>query len=192
MAVAARATLERSSFTPGDDVFVLGAGPMGTFSALIAESSGGNAVIGGLSNDEPRFETISAIGIETVNLEVTSLEAVSEEATGGTFDILIDATGSTAALEENIEVLRRGGDAVVIGIPTGRLGIPTPSFVRGERRVSGSYGATIADFERAIDILGTVESEMSELLRRYDVEAVDDAFRNFLEGDVIKPIIDVN
>lgn len=192
MAVAARATLERSSFTPGDDVFVLGAGPMGAFSALIAEYSGGNVVIGGLSNDEPRFETISGLGIETANLEVNSVEAVAEEATDGWFDIIIDATGSTAALEENIHILRPGGDAVVIGIPTGTLGVPSPSFVRGERRVSGSYGATINDFERAIAILVNVQSEMTELLRSYDVSDADTAFQNFLDGEVIKPIINVS
>lgn len=190
MAVSARAVLRRSSLEPGDDVLVLGAGPMGAFSALIADHSNANVVVGGLPSDEVRFGMLDRV--ETVNLEATPLEELAAETVHDGFDIVIDATGSSAALEDGLEVLRRGGEAVVIGIPHGTIGVPVPSFVRGEKTVKGSYGATIGDFERAIRVIDGLAPRITRTITQYDPNDATTAFNDFKNGRVIKPVFDVS
>lgn len=191
MAVAARATLARTDLRSGDDVLVLGAGPMGAFSALVADRSGAHVVVGGLERDRPRFEVLHDIGLETATLEDTTPAAVAAERADGSFDVLVDATGSTAALEGGMRAVRPGGEGVVIGIPSGRMGVETPSFVRSEQRVSGSYGARPADFERALEIIADLGDRLDRTLVDVDPADAPDAFQAFANGEIIKPVLDV-
>ncbi|MFD1600208.1 zinc-dependent alcohol dehydrogenase [Halobellus rarus] len=192
MAVAARATLHRTNLTTGDDVLVLGAGPMGAFSALIGDTLAANVTVGGLSRDKPRFAVLEDLGIRTVNLETTSTSECANEYADGGFDVVVDATGSTSALTDGIAAARPNGEAVVIGIPSGSLDIPTPDFVRQEQRVSGSYGATPADFERALEIMEGVPDELDAMSQSYEPDDVERAFRSFADGEVIKPILETS
>jgi L-iditol 2-dehydrogenase len=190
MAVAARATLDRVTVGPGDDVLVLGAGPMGAFSALIADHANADAVVGGLAADEDRFRILEESGVATANLESTTLPDVAGEVADGAFDVFVDATGSASVLEGGLDVVRPGGEAVVIGIPGEPMGVPAPSFVRSEKRVSGSYGARAADFERALGVLVGLGDRLDPAVARYDPADPEAAFRDFAAGAVVKPLFD--
>lgn len=190
MAVAARATVNRTNLTTGDDVLVLGAGPMGAFSALIGDTLAANVTVGGLSRDRPRFAVLEDLGIRTVNLETTSASESATEYADGGFDVVVDATGSTSALADGLAAARPNGEAVVIGIPSGNLGVTAPEFVRQEQRVSGSYGARPADFERALEIIEGVPDELDAMSQSYEPDDVEDAFRAFADGEIIKPILE--
>ncbi len=190
MAVAARATVNRTNLTTGDDVLVLGAGPMGAFSALIGDTLAANVTVGGLSRDRPRFAVLEDLGIRTVNLETTSASESATEYADGGFDVVVDATGSTSALADGLAAARPNGEAVVIGIPSGNLDVTAPEFVRQEQRVSGSYGARPADFERALEIIEGVPDELDAMSQSYEPDDVEDAFRAFADGEIIKPILE--
>lgn len=191
LAVAARAVLDRASVTAGDSVLVAGPGPMGAFSALITEEVGASVVVGGLPRDKARFNLLEAAGIQTANLDERTPIDLARELTDGGFDRFVDATGAAPVLEDTMEAVRRGGEAVVIGIPTGTLGLPSPSFVRGEKRVSGSYGAQPIDFERAISLLDDEEFPIDALRSAYHPEAVQTAFEAFAEAEVVKPVLNI-
>jgi L-iditol 2-dehydrogenase len=190
MAVAARATVHRTRITAGDDVLVLGAGPMGAFSALIGDTLAAHITVGGLSRDTPRFAVLEELAIRTVNLETTSASEAANDYADGGFDVVVDATGSTSALSDGMAAARPNGEAVVIGIPSGNLGVQTPDFVRQEQRVSGSYGATAADFERAIEIMQNAPDKLDAMSRSYEPDDIESAFESFANGDVIKPILE--
>lgn len=191
LAVAARAVLDRANVTAGDSVLVAGPGPMGAFSALIAEAVGASVVVGGLPRDQARFDLLETAGIQTADLDERPPVDLGRELTDGGFDRFVDATGAAPVLEDAMEAVRRGGDAVVIGIPTGTLGLPSPSFVRGEKRVSGSYGAQPMDFERAISLLDDEDFPIDPLRSEYRPEAVQTAFEEFAEAKVVKPVLDI-
>lgn len=191
LAVAARAVLDRADISAGDSVLVAGPGPMGAFSALVAEAVGASVVVGGLPRDQARFDLLEVAGIQTADLEEQTPVDVARELTDGGFDRFVDATGAAPVLEDAMEAVRRGGEAVVIGIPTGTLGLPSPSFVRGEKRVSGSYGAQPVDFERAISLLDDEEFPIDALRSDYRPGAVQMAFEEFAEAEVVKPMVDI-
>jgi L-iditol 2-dehydrogenase len=190
-AVAARAVLERAAVSPGDRVLVAGPGPMGAFSALIAEAIGAEVVVGGLPQDEGRFERLAEAGIATADLTETPATALAGELTDGGFDRFVDATGAASVLEDAMGAVRRGGEAVVIGIPSGTLGLPSPSFVRGEKRVSASYGAQPLDFERAIRLLDRPEMAVDSLRTVYAPGDVQTAVEAFAAAEVVKPVLDI-
>ncbi|MFB6134311.1 MAG: zinc-binding dehydrogenase, partial [Halanaeroarchaeum sp.] len=154
------------------------------------DRTGADIVVGGLNRDRPRFEVLNGIGIETEVLEATTPHDVAA-ARGEPFDVLVDATGSTAALEDGLRAVRPGGEAVVIGIPSGTMGVETPSFVRSEQRVSGSYGARPADFERAIELIEDLGDRIDRTIVDFAPENAPDAFTAFAEGEVIKPVLNI-
>lgn len=188
LSVAARAVIERGQAEPGDSVLVVGPGPMGAFAALIVSTLGASVVVGGLPQDSERFHLLESVDIDTADLTSTSPRALASDTRSGAFDLIIDATGSAAVLEDVVGTLRPGGAVVVVGIPSGQLGIPSPAFVRSENRVSASYGALPRDFERSIRLLQG-DFPIEKLVTEFDPREPAAAFDAFASGTVIKPLL---
>lgn len=106
--------------TPGDNdvVAVLGAGPVGACvtRALIADGAEHVVV---LDRDRARLEAIAALGVETVDVGATNAEmALARMTDGRGADIVVDAVGATDAYGSALEIVRRGGRIVVVGVYT--------------------------------------------------------------------------
>jgi L-iditol 2-dehydrogenase len=189
--IAARAVLTRSSVEPGDDVLVQGPGPIGVLTAAIADSIGADVVVSGLGRDTAaRLPLVSDLGIDTVNVEETSLEGVADERTrGGGFDRIFDATGHRSGIETGIEHVRKGGEIVMVGIPNGPSTVSLAGAVRGEVTVETSYGSTWRNFEQALRLLedGSVDAE-AIVDDGFSVKDPTAAFEAFLASETCKPV----
>ena len=89
-------------FKPGDDVAVLGCGPIGLFEALLARVGGANKVfITGLAIDKKRLELARDLGFITINAEEHPVRDVIMDMTGGWgVDVVFDATSATGVVFE--------------------------------------------------------------------------------------------
>jgi L-iditol 2-dehydrogenase len=101
LAVAVHA-VKRSGMKAGDNVLVLGAGPIGQF-CLVAAKAYGAARIIVTDVKGPRLDTVSLFGADgTVNVAglspEESAEAVKKEFPGGKIDVVLDAVGNEASL----------------------------------------------------------------------------------------------
>ena len=81
--VAVRAMETLVFFKPGDDVAVLGTGPVGLFEALLARAAGaGKVFVTGLTADKKRLELAQQLGFIAVNAEEQSVQDVIMRNTG--------------------------------------------------------------------------------------------------------------
>ncbi|XVH33410.1 zinc-dependent alcohol dehydrogenase (plasmid) [Haloferacaceae archaeon DSL9] len=190
-AIAARAVLDRSVVDPGDNVLVEGPGPIGALTAAIAHSIGANVTVSGLGQDQTfRLPLVEKLGPRAVNVQETPLEAVAEDETGEVgFDVIFDTTGHHSGVENAAEVVRRGGQIVVVGLPASDSEFFFTPLVRGEVELTTSYGSTWRDFEKAIDLINRGAIDADAITDdSYSVEEPVEAFESFLAGEACKPI----
>ncbi len=141
------------SVRPGDDVLVIGAGPIGVLMTWMAlQRRARRAFI--TDPIPPRRRLAAAQG--AIALEDDDPEDVLRKATDGRgVDVVIDAAGFEATWALGLRAVRPGGriEAVGLGSPGGRIDFFT---VAGkEVSITGSFAWTDEDFVRA---LGLIES----------------------------------
>lgn len=192
--VAVRAVCRNSRVRPGDSVLVEGPGPIGLLSAQIARAQGGKVTVSGVEQDAAvRLALAEDLGFRTINVDRQGSEELLDPASlAEGFDVVIDATGHPNGLTTGVEVVRSGGQIVLVG-QTGETTMPYSPLVRGEIDLQCSYASTTEDFERAFTMLGdgTVATE-SMVDTTVDPEDPTAAFEAFLEGQTVKPLFDVS
>ena len=104
---------------PRDVVAVVGAGPVGFFCVQAARSLGAARVFA-LDREPSRLALAAQVGAEAVDVnERHPATALADATEGRGADVVIEAVGSTAAFETAVDVVRRGGRVVVVGMYAG-------------------------------------------------------------------------
>lgn len=197
LAVTHRAVTTQGKVSPGDYVLVQGPGPMGAFSALVAQSAGADVVVSGLESDASRLDFLEETGVDTVINPFTDNQSASEFARKyterGGFDVTIDATGVAPALNTSIEATRNGGAVVVLGIIPDAVSVEMSDLVRSEVDLRTSHGSTTEDFLRALALLDSPDPLPVDALidTSYSPNKPHDAFEAFIDAKVIKPVFDI-
>lgn len=97
LAIVISCVAERTKVCVGDFVTIVGAGPIGILSALVAKSCGAKTVVMlGVAADEPlRFPTALKLGVDrTINVMQEDPIAVISQLTGGRMsDMVVEASG---------------------------------------------------------------------------------------------------
>ena len=189
--IAARAVLTQSMTEPGHNVLVEGPGPIGVLTACIADSMGANVTVSGLGRDGAyRLPLVEELGVDTLNLDDTDLQDFADAETDDVgFDVVFDTTGHRSGVEMAVDVVRKGGQVVVVGLP----GEPSELFmtpaVRGEVDINTSYGSTWRNFEQALRLMdnGAVDAE-TIVDASYSTEDPEAAFEAFLNSETCKPV----
>lgn len=101
-----------------DLVAVLGAGPVGACVTRALVADGARHIVV-LDRDTARLEAIAALGVATVDVGATNPEmALARMTDGRGADVVIDAVGATEAYGSALEIVRRGGRVVIVGVYT--------------------------------------------------------------------------
>lgn len=109
---------ELAGVGPRDTVAVIGAGPVGFFAIQAALARGAERVFA-LESAADRLALAERVGAIAIDVAAHHAQmAVAERTDDRGADIVIEAVGQPAALESAIDVVRRGGRVVVLGMYT--------------------------------------------------------------------------
>ncbi len=137
----------------GDDVLVIGAGPIGALMARMALERGAERV---LITDPIASRLEIARGQGAIPLEGEDPEAALLEVTAGRgVDVVIDAAGFEATWALGLRAVRPGGRFEAVGLGTPGARIDVFAVAGKEIRVTGSFAWTDEDFERAIELIAS-------------------------------------
>ncbi len=160
LAIGAHA-VSRARPSPGDQVLVVGAGPIGIAAALFARLDGAKVTI--LDVRQPRLEYArTRLGLDVL---IGSQEAVPAELaarTGGEmFDCVYDATGNIGAMRRGLDYVAHGGTYVLLSVVKEEIAFPDPEFHKRETTLLASRNALSADFERVVSAIkgGMIHAE---------------------------------
>ncbi|MDN3567312.1 alcohol dehydrogenase catalytic domain-containing protein [Paeniroseomonas aquatica] len=136
----------------GDTVLVLGPGTIGQAIALMARLAGAARVIVAGRADAPRFDVLRALGFtEIVDVADGPLRDQVMALTGGRpVDVVLEATGVPASLNDGLSVLRKGGIIVAAGIHADALTLPLTDFVRQRHQLRATHGAARRTWDRVM------------------------------------------
>jgi len=116
----------RANVAPGDMVLVVGAGPIGIAAVQFAKAAGGEVTVLELSPDRREF-VANAFGV-----------AVTGEATGERYNVVLDATGNVHAMQASFDAVDFAGRLVFIGHTKGPIQFDNPTFHSREMTVMAS------------------------------------------------------
>jgi 2-desacetyl-2-hydroxyethyl bacteriochlorophyllide A dehydrogenase len=132
--------VERAQIVKGQDVLVVGAGPIGLAVVQFAIAQGGNVTV--MEPNEGRREFVERFGAKAVADVESRL-----------YEVVFDATGNVAAMEKSFERVNFGGKLVFVGLVQNRISFDDPLFHRREMTVMSSrnsanaFPAIMADIE---------------------------------------------
>ncbi len=152
LAIGAHA-VRRGQVSSGDDVLVVGTGPIGLGVALFARLSQANVVV--FDRDSERAAAAASIlGVPALPSGGPSGgdvgESVGAFTQGDGFKVVFDATGSPTAIEKGFDLVAHGGRYVLVSVVKEAVTFQDPDFHRKEMTLFGSRNATTQDFERVI------------------------------------------
>ena len=154
MTVSAEA-VDTGEFRAGDRVLVLGPGNIGQGIALFSRAAGAAQVVIVGKDDSLRLDVLRRMGFaDTVDLGVRMLqEALAPYLAVGKFDVVFEATGVPAVVQQALDVLRKRGILVIAGIHPGPASVNLTRLVREHQQIRGTYRAPIATWTRVIGFL---------------------------------------
>ncbi|MCG7851476.1 MAG: alcohol dehydrogenase catalytic domain-containing protein [Methanosarcinaceae archaeon] len=169
LAVVIKGVLERTKVKPEDFVVVLGCGPVGLLAANAVKAGGARSVmITGTDLDEgTRLKAARQMNIDHVlNIQQKNIkEAVLSLTNGIGADLVVEACGVEAAINQAFDILRTDGRIAAIG-HTGRdsLSVPWETGLRKAAHVTWSFSSNWSSWERAVSMLSCNKIEADQIV----------------------------
>lgn len=192
-AVAYNALVERATVTPGDLVVIQGAGAIGALALQIARLRGaGTTVVLGTPVDQHRLATLRELGAD-YTLDITKEDAgalIASLGDGFGADLVVDATGVSAALRQSLELVRPFGSIAKIGWGPQPLGFSLDPLVAKAVTLYGSFSHTWTTWERVLSLFSTGALDTTRVLGGvYELAEWERAFEDMEAGRNIKSVM---
>jgi len=184
--------VRKSGLKIGQTAYIIGGGPIGILTAMIAKAAGASrAVIGEINDYRIRF--IKELGLEVADLRETDLEkAVSALTENKGFDVVFEDSASRAGFNDMIKAARLGGTIMLVGMPDEKQLVDITACAKRELHLIGCRIHPQTDYSAALDILkssefnGQIESLITHTFPFDQVEeAMEFAVKDQEHGKII-------
>lgn len=191
------AAVNTARIQPGDTVAVVGCGGVGLNTIQGAKYAGAERIIA-IDMVASKLELARKFGA-TDTVDASSANAVSEvmDMTGQRgADVAFEVIGLGPTIEQTINMTRRGGQAILVGVPRMDVMVQVPAFfgvVLMEKTIKGCwYGSS--NVQQDVPKLARLYKEgklmLDELIsREIPLEGVNDAFEAMKTGEVARSVI---
>jgi alcohol dehydrogenase/L-iditol 2-dehydrogenase len=188
--VAYNALCVNGRVRPGDDVLVIGPGPIGLLCALMAKLSGaGRVIVAGLPRDRFRFTVARALGVD-VTLEAGVAEYITGIADGLGVDMVVDASGASAALQLAMQAVRPAGQIVKVGWGPQPLNFSLDPAVQKNVTIQGSFSHNWPVWERVISMIVAGQINLEPVISRVaSLSEWLDCFEKMHSGELVKAVL---
>ncbi len=164
MTVSAEA-VANGAVKAGDRVLVIGPGTIGQGAALLARLAGAAEVVVAGREDLPRLTLLAKLGLTVLEVGTGTIGAALEaRGIPGDFDVVIEAAGVPALIDQALRLLRRGGILVVCGIHPSPAAINLTQLVRGQNQIRGSYRAPLDTWPHVMNLMVENASVFQQLI----------------------------
>lgn len=184
-AVAVHA-LRQAGIDIGDAVLIMGAGPIGLMLAMWARAWGAGKVL--LADiDDKKLAFARGLGFDnTCNVRETELTAWLSGVTSAGADLVVEASGSSAAFEQCMLAARTFGRVVLMGNPDGDMRLSQDAYwaiLRKQLKVSGTWNSSYSNLPRnewklALDFMASGRLNLKPLVtHRVGLDTLFDAMK---------------
>jgi L-iditol 2-dehydrogenase len=174
--------LKRASISTGTAVAVVGCGTEGLLSIALLDYIGADITVLDINSDkmEKARDFNKAI-------KVLHPEKVKDQL----FDVVIEAAGAKAAVEQAFMLVKPGGALITLGIINDEVSFPSLHVTRSEISIYGSIIYTKKDFDEALEFLKDPQFNVSPVLSKIvPIREYEKAFEDALTGNFTKIVLD--
>jgi len=159
--------LNRLGVQPGDDVLVVGAGPVGLTHIRLLRALGAHLIFATDVVDSrigwaKRFGADEAFNAD----EEDSLRAIKGATEGRGVDCAVVASGSVRAIQSSLPFVRKGGKILIFGMPPQGALLSCDASEIFIRQISliPSYSTTEYEMKTALDMMANGKMHLSEMI----------------------------
>ena len=181
---------KKFNYQKNDTAVILGVGPTGIMHALLARSVGFSKIFCSDLNDF-RLDFAKKLGFEAVRSDELS-ERILQSTTIDGVDVAIVATGNLKALDNAINLVRKGGTIVMFGVPSknASIDINMSNVYSKEITITTTYAASDEDTKNALELIASGTIDVKSLItHKYSLEDSQKAFEHAKTGDNAMKII---
>ena len=196
LACGVHSSIEKGHVKEGDIVCVFGVGAIGQMVAQVCKSQGATVIVAGMATDTERFKIALQNGADrAVDQTKEDLSAIINELTDGEgVDISFECSGAVPAANKALEITRRKGTVVQMGVfPEAKEPIRCDYVLHKEINYVGSRSQKPSSWRTSIKLLaaGTVVPEKIASL----IVPLKDwrkGFEAMINGECVKAVICCN
>lgn len=144
--------VRRGHVQAGDQVVVIGGGPIGVLIALVCHDIGATAIVS--EPDAGRRGLAGDLGVATIDpMGEDLVQHVEEWTEGKGADVVFEVSGTQPGVDDMLSVLRTRGVGVVVGIHNKAPAVDLFRMFWRELELKGARVYERSDFEQAVDLL---------------------------------------
>ncbi len=175
----------------GEDVLVVGAGPIGIMAAAVCRHAGARHVVISDLNDE-RLALAQKMGATaTVNPARESIKSVQERlgmAEG--FDVGLEMSGSPAGFGSLIENMCHGGKVAILGLSSDPVTVDMDAVIFNMLTLKGVYGREIFETWYKMSVFIQSGLDLSPIItHRLPVDRFEEGFEAMASGTACKVVL---
>ena len=185
-------SLETCRLRSGDDLLIVGAGPMGLMHLLLARLVGAARLMVSEPDPERRSWAQRLGATEVVDPGGEEIPAAALAATGGRgFDAVVVTAGLPAVLGEALASVRRQGVVSLFGGFPPDTSVPfDPNIIHyGEIVLTGSQNATTDQYRRVLRLIPRLPELAMLVTHRFRIEQATEAYESRLAGKGLKSVV---
>ncbi len=191
--VAYNATCVKSHIRPGDSVLIVGPGTIGLLCLAFAKLSGaGWLALAGLKRDRQRLDLGQEQGADCIldGGAAESLEKIRSHGDGLGVDLVIDASGHSAALQLALDAVRPGGQITKVGWGPQPLNFSLDLLVKKAARIQGSFSHNFLMWEKVIALFAARHLDPSVFVGRTEpLQNWKACFDDMANGNAVKAVL---
>lgn len=161
----------------GQRVGVVGLGGLGHMAVKLAASMGAEVTV--LSTSKTKEQDARRLGAHDF---VVSLDPKHLDALANRFDFILDAVSAPHDVNAYLNLLRRDGVLVLVGVPAKPLQIQAFSLILKRRRLTGSAIGGIRETQEMLDYCA--EKNITSDVEIIPIQQVEAAWERTVKGDV--------
>ena len=175
----------------GEDVLITGAGPIGLMAATVARHAGARHVV--ISDvNQYRLDLAMKMGVnEAINPLTESVAAVQRRlGMKEGFDVGMEMSGHSAALNEMIANMTHGGRIALLGLPSEAISIDLSAVVLNSLTLAGIYGREMFETWYAMSVMIDQGLDITPAItHRYPAADFEEAFATARAGKCGKVLL---
>ncbi|MBV9282872.1 MAG: zinc-binding dehydrogenase [Chloroflexi bacterium] len=192
LACVVHGALELPRLLPGDLAVIAGPGTIGLLTLQVVKGAGARVVVLGTDADGHRLQLAVDLGADRVfDVGRDDYRGAMDELTGGSgADIVYECSGAGPAAQMLLDLVRRGGQYVQIGLFGKPIAWDLEQVCYKELAVMGSNASVPSAWTRALDLMATGAVQTEPLVSgQLPITAWPDAFDAFERRVGLKTVL---
>ena len=180
-------------YSEGDSTAIFGVGPTGMMHVMLAHAKKFSKIFCfDVNNFRLDFAKKFNITNSISSMDENRKQKILDDTDGQGVDVAIVATGSLKALDDAIDMTRKGGTVMMFGVPSkgAKLDLDMNKVYSKEITLLTSYAASDFDTKEALDLIESFQIDVKQLITHtYSISDSQKAFDHARSGENAMKII---